>query len=586
MSALRSILVAFGVSVDNSEVVAAQTAVEGLIGKFQQLKQVAEVTVAAMAVRRLGSFISETISAAREVDMLATRYSTTNAETQELGAVSEASGVHVHQLMHAFRALNNEANKGASEFNELGINVKDSQGHFKRQIDLFWETGEALSKVEDTTRRTYLAQKLMGRMGQQMMPIFAASKDEIEAFRKKVQETSTVYSDQFIAKAKASVFDLQVLDRIWRKFGGLITEQLLPGFNGLVALFQDVGKWAQEWVNKGEAMNTMITLAVIAVGALTVALAPLVAAGAAAAAPWVALYYVLEDFVTFMRGGKSVIGDFMNKLYGTGGADASRAAIKGLWDDIKAFFAWFSDVTKQQGFGEALIATFERVTTAIKLKIDDLAIYITKKLRDSLGDLASNTIGIPTVEAAQAKAAADAAPPPPRPLAPGEFGPAAPPPPETPVGPAAAPLPTGTPAAYARDNDAFAGQAPDVIAISAAIDWLKDKAENAAKATDRFANWLTPAPDAAHAPDQDAPARAQAWGPPTASMLTRSPALPQSGNTTTVNAPVTVENNITVQGSATAGTARDIASKTGDATVQAVSGRGRDAIGASVGIAQ
>jgi hypothetical protein len=397
--ALREVLIAFKVIVDQADLQDTQKNVDGLIDSFKKLAGAATFALAAAAAKKGFEFISDVIEAANHVKILSERYATTTKETQELMAVSDASGVHFTQLLHGFRAINTAAEKGAEEFHELGINVRQGNGQFKTQVDLFWEVGESLSKVTDTTHRTYLAQRLLGRAGQQLMPIFAGSKEEIEKFRAKIAETSEVFSEAFITKARLSALNMQVLSRTWQKAAGLLTEQLLPAFNWLVEQLTEGGKWLQGWIKDGSAMNATISALIIGVGALVVALAPLALEAAAAVAPFVAMFLLLDDLVTFLNGGDSVIGDLFTVIFGEGGADKARQWIQDVWAKISEFWTWLSNpdrwATTWFNFYTNMVTWVGKAVDWIETKIGELATSINQKLRGALGDTAANLMGIP-----------------------------------------------------------------------------------------------------------------------------------------------------------------------------------------------
>lgn len=526
--ALREILVAFGVTVDQTEIVSAQAGVEKLLDTFGRLVKSSAVVLGGKA---LANFVQDTIEAANHVSIMAARFGTTTEATQELMAVADASGVHFTQLLHGFRAINTAAERGASEFRELGVNVKDSHGQFKSQADLFWETGEALSKVTNDTHRTYLAQKLLGRAGQQLLPIFRGTKEEIEAFRKKIQETSTVFSEGFIAKARVAALEGQVLSRMWQKAAGLITEQLLPAYNYIVDKLEKLAMWVQEVTKHSDAMNSMFAALAIGAGILTVQLAPLIATTLLWAAGLGLAFLVLEDFVAFLRGDGSLIGDFMDKFFGDqGGQDASRTAILDLWNTAKEFASWLADPKTWTGFAEAFNQVVRKILGETLVSYFNIPDLKAERLNRESADPNQDTVPLPPNFQYMSN-------------------------PDRPTD-------RNDGASYTSSNDV------EQQAIQNGRSLFEGMKFNSG-----FDNGSI---------DGGAPAYTFQG----VNTLPQ-PMLPGSGSAQRAEAapgtaPV-INNNITVQGNATGQTAREIADRTGAATA-ATLGRGRDAIGAGVGL--
>lgn len=542
-----------------------------------------------MAAAKFVGFMTETLEAANMVDVFAKRLNVSTQQVQEFQAIAQTTGLQMNFFQHAFRTLNFQVSQSRPEFAELSKAAGGVKFNFKDTGELFWQVGEALNSVADPTRRAYLAQTLLGRSAQQLMPIFSGTTEEIEAFRKKIQQTSEVYSKGFIDKARKSVAEIGVLDRVWRKFGGLLVEKLLPAFNWIVDRLQVLGQKAQDWVTRGEAMNSMIAGLIVGFGLLVAAVAPLALALAAPAIGIGLLFIAVEDFVGFIKGIDSATGRFFDKIFGEGGADKARDEFKKIGTAVEQFFdllknpdkSWGQLVTGLAAASNKIEAVLEGMLDKV---IDHFVLYLADKLNDELAShmpkKLAEWLGFSNKNERHALDGI------------------------TPEGSSSDP---DLPSKAQNALDDFSDEG-----LSRAARQPKSKAERAADEWDPERLRALGAPD--QLPPDPAHAAANEWAPTALSDTAKvptddgrkirqalddfdpqvlhhianpTPALaPSTTNNTTVNAPVNVENNITVQGSANASTARDIASKTGEATLQSVSGRGLDAIGASVGISQ
>jgi hypothetical protein len=73
----------------------------------------------------------------------------------------------------------------------------------------------------------------------------------------------------------------------------------------------------------------------------------LVAALAPFVLQWLAIYLLVDDFISFLQGKDSVIGDFLNTLFGEGSAAKVRDFFAEVGDSVEWFFGLFGDKTQQ-----------------------------------------------------------------------------------------------------------------------------------------------------------------------------------------------------------------------------------------------
>ncbi len=305
------------------------------------------VGAAAHGVRRLVDGIGDIRESAQ-------RLGVTTGTFQRLNVLAEQNGTSVGALGTAFRNLANSAvqptKQSTEAFAKLGVSVKDAQGQFKTTDDLFFEVSAALADVGNETERSALAQDLLGRSAQELKPIFAAGRVEIDKQRQALAAMN-VLSDETIAQADD-------LSDSWKAIGPSILaaaepllQLLLPALKllteSLTKGIEIVGKWTKQ--------TDFASIALVALGAVLAAkVIPgiqlmvglgggatrtlLGMAGAAGKAAFsfarlVLPLLLLEDFITFFRGGDSEVGRAIDAIFGKG---VSEEALKGITDLVAA----------------------------------------------------------------------------------------------------------------------------------------------------------------------------------------------------------------------------------------------------------
>jgi hypothetical protein len=188
------------------------------------------------------AFIKATNEAAAygdNIDKMSQKMGLTAEAYQEWDAVLQHSGTSIESLQTSMKTLASAAETGNEAFQQLGITQEEIAK--MSQQDLFEKTITALQDVEDTTQRTYLAGKLLGRGATELGALLNTSAEETQAMRDRVHELGGVMSDEAV-KAAAKYQD--TLQDMTTAFNGLkrnIVGEFIPGvttaMDGLTELF-------------------------------------------------------------------------------------------------------------------------------------------------------------------------------------------------------------------------------------------------------------------------------------------------------------------------------------------------------------
>lgn len=123
---------------------------------------------------------------------------------QEWDAVLQHSGASIESLKPTMKTLANAAQKGAEEFEKLGISQEEVAN--LSQEDLFAKVITGLQQMEEGTERTAIASKLLGRGATELGALLNTSAEETQAMKDRVHELGGVMSDEAV-KAAASFQD-------------------------------------------------------------------------------------------------------------------------------------------------------------------------------------------------------------------------------------------------------------------------------------------------------------------------------------------------------------------------------------------
>src|SRR3954471_630290 len=326
------------------------------LGDFRTQIQLLGAGAAIAGIHRLVDSIGDIGEAAQ-------RLGVTTDQFQRLDVLARQNGTSVESLGTAFRTLANvavEPTKQSTEaFAKLGISVKDSSGQFKSTNDLFFEVSGALAGVANETTRSALAQDLLGRSAIELKPLFAAGTAEIEKQRKALGEMHVISAE--------TIRQADELSDSWKTLGPSMLAAAEPLIKILIPALKQLTEWFQKgitWVGKFLRQSD---LAGIALTGLAVVLATKVLpglqlmiglgggatrslfalAGAGLKAAWslaktVLPLLLLEDFITFLRGGDSETGRLLDAIFGKGTAEGTQKAVEDLAAAFKDLWDWIT----------------------------------------------------------------------------------------------------------------------------------------------------------------------------------------------------------------------------------------------------
>lgn len=166
------------------------------------------------------------------IDKMSQKMGMTATAYQEWDAVMQHSGTSMETMKASMKTLANAAETGNKAFEELGITEKDLKT--MNQEQLFEATIAGLQKVDDTTQRTYLAGKLLGKGATELGALLNTSAEDTQAMRDRVHELGGVMSDQAVKDAAAFQDSLQDMQTTFAGVKNSVMSEMLPSFTSIM----------------------------------------------------------------------------------------------------------------------------------------------------------------------------------------------------------------------------------------------------------------------------------------------------------------------------------------------------------------
>ena len=151
----------------------------------------------------LAKMITSTAQAGDEVAKLSQRVGVSVETLSAYKHVAELSGLTLDSVAIGLRRfaqnsldMSRGIGEARREFEDLGIDVMDSNGNLREMEDLVLEVADRFSQMEDGTRKTAMAQRLFGRSGSEMIPMLNKGAAGIKEMTDEARAMGIVFSKE------------------------------------------------------------------------------------------------------------------------------------------------------------------------------------------------------------------------------------------------------------------------------------------------------------------------------------------------------------------------------------------------------
>lgn len=308
----------------------------------------------------IGHFFGDVIEAGGALHDMAQRTRVSVETLQVWRGIATDAGVDADSLEGVFRKLNKSmaaAARGsklqAASFKELGVEVKNSDGSLRPIEDVLIDTGSALAAMEDDAKATAIATQLLGPAGMGLVPAFNSGAEAVRKLSAEMKENVSLNAEE--AARLDDVGDaLTRGQKKWTALKQRAIVTLLPVLEALASGFEKVSKWVLRMAKETSVLQTLFSLVaagglfrivtlftswVSRVGGARAALAVFgqgLQTAAGIAFRFLLPLLLIEDFLTFLSGGKSVFGRAFEEVFGPGGAQSVREGILAVLNEIQA----------------------------------------------------------------------------------------------------------------------------------------------------------------------------------------------------------------------------------------------------------
>lgn len=167
------------------------------------------------AEKALISATKETAEYAKEIKRLASITGQSTDSLQEFDYAAEMIGVSSDRIRDSLKETTNkmqEARDGneatALAYQNLGVSITDANGQLRSAQDVFYDTIDALGKVQNQTERDAIAMDLMSESAQELNPLIDIGSEGLKKYAQEAHDMGYVLDNDALASL-AAVDDAQ-----------------------------------------------------------------------------------------------------------------------------------------------------------------------------------------------------------------------------------------------------------------------------------------------------------------------------------------------------------------------------------------
>ena len=247
---------------------------EGALSELkEQFSEIGGKIAAAFTVDKLIEFTSEAIESAASLEKMS---QSTGIGVEALGALrlaAAASGLSQDDLGVALKKLNvnvseaagNINSKAAVAFGALGIKVTDANGKLRDAGEILPDLAEKFSKMEDGPNKVAFAVALLGKQGQQMIPVLNEGRKGLEEFEAKAKAAgfttaeTAAQAEEF--EKKLNILKATLVDSL----GAQLTAKVVPTLSALIDVMSSNSSTAQFFSGAATVLSGVLKVGAIIV---------------------------------------------------------------------------------------------------------------------------------------------------------------------------------------------------------------------------------------------------------------------------------------------------------------------------------
>ena len=224
----------------------------------------------------LGKLGLDAINAADNLNTLAQQTGFTTDEIQKMQYASDLVDVSFEDISGALKKLKSKMDPANETLQALGVSVTNADGSLRNANDVFYDSIEALSKIENETERDQVAMELFGKGADSLAGIIDDGGASLKKFGKEAEDMGLILSGETLEDLNDMNDSLDTLKAQLKvslgKLGSTVAKTFGPSF-------KKAADWVSKLADKIGNMNPKTLKLITAIAGVAAAISPLLIVG-------------------------------------------------------------------------------------------------------------------------------------------------------------------------------------------------------------------------------------------------------------------------------------------------------------------
>lgn len=291
-------------------------------------KEVAEKTkaISTAAAGLGGALLGNAINAAANADDLNALSQQTGFSVEELQKMQYASDivdVSMDQMTGSIQKMTKQMSSGNKAFETLGVSLTDANGNMRDARDVWYDSLDALSKIESETERDALSMELFGKSAMDMAGIIDDGGQSLKELGDEAEGLGLIMSQDMVDDANLLQDSIDRMkgrtSQAFLTMGSALASSLVPAFEKVL----DVVTKVVQWFASLDGSTQKVILVILG---LVAAISPL----AGIISNIISVVGALSSAIAFMASPMGIAIGIIGALIAIG------VALYKNWDEIKA----------------------------------------------------------------------------------------------------------------------------------------------------------------------------------------------------------------------------------------------------------
>lgn len=215
-------------------------------------KEVAEKTkaISTAAAGLGGALLGNAINAAANADdlnALSQQTGFTVEELQKMKYASDIVDVSMDQMTGSIQKMTKQMSSGNKAFETLGVSLTDANGNMRDATDVWYDSLDALSKIESETERDALSMEIFGKSAMDMAGIIDDGGQSLKELGDEAEGLGLIMSQDMVDDANLLQDSIDRMkgrtSQAFLTMGSALASSLVPAFEKVLDVVTKVVQW-------------------------------------------------------------------------------------------------------------------------------------------------------------------------------------------------------------------------------------------------------------------------------------------------------------------------------------------------------